>query len=91
MINTHSVDLAQYDELTDFVKLQTDKGLTIIDNFDWTKETGDSHHVTGILKIENIYDGTPLFDNNTEYLKLVFKNIVEVDVREHLYQDETLR
>lgn len=32
-----------------------------------------------------------VFDNNTEYLKLVFKDIAEVDVREHLYQDETLR
>lgn len=91
MLNTHSVDLSQYDKLTDFIELQTDTGMIAGKNFEWAESSTESHHVNGILKIKNSFEGTPIFTDDTKYLKLIFKDIGAEGEREHLYQGEKLR
>ncbi|WHH59996.1 hypothetical protein [Petroclostridium sp. X23] len=90
MLNTHSVDLSDYSELNKYVKLKT-KEITIEDGFVWDSDSSDGHHISGTLKIKNQYDGKPILDDKTEYIKLVFKNIAGVKEREHVYTKETLR
>lgn len=91
ILDTHSEDLSQYKELGKFVELKSDDGITITDGFVWEAESDEGHHVSGSLKIKNSYKEKPIFDNNTRYLKLIFKNIAGVKAVEHVYQGDTLR
>ncbi|MGE4283535.1 MAG: hypothetical protein AB7G87_07395, partial [Clostridia bacterium] len=90
MINTHSVDLSKYNELSKYVELRTNETI-IKDQFIWDSESSEGHHVNGILKVKKQYNGKPVLGDKTEYMKLVFKEIAGVPEREHVYTKETLR
>ncbi|SNS08969.1 hypothetical protein SAMN05446037_10042 [Anaerovirgula multivorans] len=89
-LNTHSVDLAQYKELNNFIELKTEDDVIIKDELIWKADKEDSHHMSGTLKIKNSYNGNPIYTENTEYLNLVFRNIGSINEREHIYKGNTL-
>lgn len=90
-LNTHSVDLSIYKQLTNFLELRTEGNVIIKDGFIWEVDKEESHHVRGTLKIKNNYNGSPIYSENTDYLSLVFKGIGGITEREHLYKEGTLR
>jgi hypothetical protein len=81
---THTEDLSRYYELDKFSEIIVD-GLHIKNGITW-KRSGGGHHVSGILKIKNYYNGSKIVDNNTKEIKLKFKNIGDVKERIHLYK-----
>jgi len=81
---THTEDLSRYYELDKFSEIIID-GVTIKDGITW-KRSGGGHHVGGILKIKNYYNGRKIVDDNTKEIKLIFKNIGDVEERIHLYK-----
>lgn len=89
MLNTHSVDLGKYKELQKYVELQVDEKIIITDGFTWENE-GEGHHMSGLLRLKNEYNGEPILTNNTTQIKLILKNI-EIESREHIYKEDTLR
>jgi hypothetical protein len=91
MLNTHSVDLTKYSNLNKFVELQVSDNVVIKDGFIWESESNEGHHISGTLKVKNDYNGKPILTDDTEYLKLIFKNIADVKEREHIYKKDTLR
>ncbi|AOY77751.1 hypothetical protein [Clostridium formicaceticum] len=90
VLNTHSVDLTKYKELSNFLELKTEDNMIIRDGFIWEADNEDSHHMSGVLKIKNSYDGKPIYTENTNYLNLIFKNIGDITEREHIYKDDTV-
>lgn len=89
MLNTHSVDLGKYKELQKYVELQVDEKIIITEGFTWESE-GEGHHMSGLLRLKNEYNGEPILTNNTTQIKLILKN-VEIESREHIYKEDTLR
>ncbi len=72
-LDTHSVDLMQYD-LTKLAVLRTSVGV-VEKGFNWEPGPESSHHRAGVLKLPNELDGKPLFDESTEYIELELKGI----------------
>ncbi len=73
-LDTHSVDLMGYD-LTELVTLRTATGAGVQEGFTWKSESESSHHRGGVLELINEQDGKLLFDQNTEYIELEFREI----------------
>ncbi len=73
-LDTHSGDLMGYD-LTKLVTLRTAAGALVQEGFTWEPESESSHHRSGVLELANEQDGKLLFDQNTEYIELEFKEI----------------
>ncbi len=73
-LDTHSGDLMGYD-LTKLVTLRTAAGALVREGFTWEPESESSHHRSGVLELANEQDGKLLFDQNTEYIELEFKEI----------------
>lgn len=83
-LDTHTEDLSKYYELDKFIELRVGE-ISIKDGFIW-EIYGGGHHVLGTLKIKNSYQGNQIWDENTQELKLIFKNIGDMKEREHLYK-----
>lgn len=90
-LNTHSVDLSEYKELNKFVSLEINDRTIIDKGFVWESDSEGGHHISGILKIKNTYNGKPILNNETKSVKLIFKNIGGVETRQHVYQSNTLK
>ena len=90
-IDTHSVDLTKYVDIRKFVELRTDAGIKISNGFEWDLESGEGHHIGGVLKIKNDIDGKPIVDSDTKSFKLVFKNIGDTGETEHVYEGDMLK
>lgn len=90
-VDTHSVDLSKYKDIRKYIELQTDSGITISDGFEWSLESSGGHHFSGILKIKNEIEGKRIVDSDTKSFKLVFKNIGDAGVREHVYEGDKLK
>lgn len=83
-LNTHTEDLSKYYYLDKFIELRVGE-ISIKDGFIW-EIYGRGHHVLGTLKIKNSYQGEQIWDENTQELKLIFKNIGDMKEREHWYK-----
>ncbi|HYE10338.1 MAG TPA: hypothetical protein VEF53_09175, partial [Patescibacteria group bacterium] len=90
LIDTHSVDLTNYVDISKYVELRTDAGIVISDGFEWDLENGEGHHISGILRIKNNMEGNSVVDSNTKSFSLVFKNIADTREREHIYEGGNL-
>ncbi|MGE5633048.1 MAG: hypothetical protein ACM3TR_18420 [Caulobacteraceae bacterium] len=90
-LGTHSVDLTKYVDIRKYIELQTDSGVVVRDGFEWDTDSGGGHHITGILKIKNNFDGKPIVGPDTKSFKLVFKNIGSTGTREHVYEGDMLK
>jgi len=89
-IDTHSVDLTKYADITKYVVLRNDAGITILDGFEWTLKSSENHHINGILKVKNDIEGKPFIDSDTKSFSLVFKNVGDTGEREHVYVGDKL-
>jgi hypothetical protein len=73
-LNTHSVDLTQFD-LTKLVVLRTSDGTVVAKNFSWEPQSESSHHRLGLLKVDATVDGKALITKETKFLELELKGI----------------
>ncbi len=73
-LDTHSVDLLQYD-LTKLAVLRTSEGLAVTQGFTWEPQEESSHHRAGLLKVAASLAGKPLITQDTKYLELELKDI----------------
>lgn len=86
ILETHSVDLSKYEDISKYVELQTNAGVVVKNGFEWSLENSEAHHIGGILKIENKIEGKPIVGPDTKSFKLVFKNIGNSGDRVHSYE-----
>lgn len=84
-IDTHSVNLSKYNDISQFVELRTDSGTVISEGFVWNPENTEFHHINGTLIVKNNYQGKAIIDLDTKLFWLIFKNIDSTSEREHLY------
>lgn len=91
ILGTHSVDLTEFSDVRKYVEIRTDTGVLINDGFEWELQSGESHHISGLLKIKNEIEGNPIVGPDTKSFKLVFKNIPDKSEREHVYEGEKLK
>ncbi len=85
-LGTHSIDLTEYKDIRKFVELRTDTGVVVTEGFEWVVENAENHHINGILKIKNNMEEKPIIGQDTKSFKLIFKNIPDEGIREHLYE-----
>lgn len=83
-INTHSEDLSVYDDLGSYLAVKVDE-VPVKPEIIFEKR-GAGHHVSNILKVKNDYQGKRLLDEGTKDIKLVFKNIGDVEERVHSFK-----
>ncbi len=83
-INTHSEDLSVYDDLGSYLAVKVDE-VPVKPEIIFEKR-GGGHHISNILKVKNNYQGERLMDGGTKDIKLVFKNIGEVEERVHSFK-----
>ncbi len=90
-LDTHTVELTKYKDIGKYVELQTDAGVAIREGFEWNLESSEVHHISGTLKIKNNIEGKPIVDSDTKSFKLMFKNVGDAGVREHVYEGDKLK
>lgn len=90
-IGTHSVDLTKYKDVRKYAEIRTDDRIAASEGFEWDVVNAESHHISGILKIKNNIEGSPIIGEETKSFKLIFRNIPDGSEREHLYEGEKLK
>ncbi len=81
VMNTHSVDLAQYD-LAGIAQLAFSTGSGATENFTWEADSNDSHHMKGTLK------WTGSIPKDTANIKLELKGIGEAPSRTFVWDQK---
>ena len=79
-LDTHSVELGQYD-LAKLALLRNDQGRSVLPRA-WQAGSARGHHISGTLAFaDQDPSGAPIIDSNTRYLDLVIREVGQVKER----------
>ncbi len=84
-LNTHSVDLDEYD-LSEMTTLHVEDQLQITEGIQWTDVQGGGHHVSGIIKVPKSWEEGNLNYKDVKEIQLIIENLDGIDSRIFLWE-----
>ncbi|AKL96050.1 hypothetical protein CACET_c26050 [Clostridium aceticum] len=86
-LNTHSVDLDDYD-LSQMTLLYVGDKVKITEDIQWTMVEGGGHHVSGMVKVPREQQGRKLDYKDKEYIRIEITNLDGIASREFEWKQD---